>query len=323
MRRLVLALLVLVVALIALPPLYFKIFPWQPPQLPGPDQRFAVRSGLMVNAVAKGSGPTVVLVHGLPGTGYDWTPLTDALAARGFQVFAYDRIGYGRSDERPDDDFTIGANARDLLGLLESQNLRDVTIVGWSYGAPIAIEAAGRDASRIARLVLVGGAGSQETAEKPNAIQRMLFSEPVLAWLRAVPPAGRALQRAMSREAFSGQPEPDWWLPQLAANMGARGTMRSFQGENASFIAGDAAIDPVTVGQPILIVHGDDDRLVPLAAGEWVKGHARNAELVVIPGGSHMLPITHTDELADRIAEFAKQPQASAEGGASTPAPAS
>jgi pimeloyl-ACP methyl ester carboxylesterase len=315
MRRLLAVVLVLLVALLGVPPLYYLLFPAQPPPLPGPDQRFAVRDGLMVNAVVKGSGPPIVLVHGLPGSGYDWAPLTDALAARGFQVFAYDRIGYGRSDARRDADFTIAANAEDLLGLLANQNLSDATIVGWSYGGPIAIEAAGRDASRIGRLVLVASAGPPESAEAPpSSFEKLLFSEPVLAWLRAVPPADRAVQALMSREAFSGQPEPSWWLPQLAANMGARDTLRSFQAENASHAAGDASIDPVTVGQPMLLLHGDDDRLAPLSMGQWIQSHARNAELVVIAGGSHMLPITHTDELADRIAAFAK-PQANAADG--------
>jgi pimeloyl-ACP methyl ester carboxylesterase len=313
MRRLIAVVLVLLVALIGAPPLYYFFFPVQPPQLPGPDQRFAVRDGLMVNTVVKGSGPPVVLVHGLPGSAYDWAPLTDALAARGFQVFAYDRLGYGRSDARPDEDFTIAANARDLLGLLNNQDLHDATVVGWSYGGPVSIEAAGRDPSRIGRLVLIGSAGPPEAApEPPPALEGLIFSEPVLAWVRAVPPVGRAVMAAMSDDAFSDQPEPDWWLPQLAANMARPDTPRSFQREAARLNAGDASIDPVTVAQPILLLHGDDDRLAPLALGQWIESHARHADLEVVQGGSHMLPITHTELVADRIADFAKQPQAAA-----------
>lgn len=323
MRRLLAVVLIVFVAMIGLPPLYFYFFPSQPPQLPGPDQRFAVGNGLMVNTVVKGSGPPIVLVHGLPGSAYDWAPLTDALAARGFQVFAYDRVGYGRSDARPDEDFTIAANARDLLGLLNTQDLHDATVVGWSYGGPVAIEAAGSDPSRISRLVLIGSGGPPEAApEPPPALQRLIFSEPVLAWLRAVPPAGRAVQAAMSDEAYSDAPEPEWWLPQLAANMGRPDTPRTFQGEAERIGGGDASMDPVTVGQPILLLHGDDDRLAPLALGQWIESHARNADLEVVQGGSHMLPITHTELVADRIAEFARKPQASAEG-APAPAPAS
>jgi len=285
----------------------------EPPHLPPIGLRIAVGAGRAVNAVVKGDGPAVVLVHGLPGCGYDWSPLGDALAARGFRTLAYDRIGYGYSDGRSDDDFTIAANARELLALLASQDLHDVTLVGWSYGAPVAIEAAGRDGSRIARLVLIGGAGPLESmgARPPAALSKLMFSGPVLAWMKAVPPAGRAVQEAMSREAFSGEP-PAWWLTQLAANLGSPHSLESFAGENARFEDGDAAVDPVALAQPILLFHGDDDRLVPLSSAQWIQSHARHAELVVVEGGSHMLPITHAALLADRIASFARASDAPA-----------
>ncbi|HVN38864.1 MAG TPA: alpha/beta hydrolase [Myxococcota bacterium] len=307
MRRLLVWVFVLALAAVALPPLYFHFAPVEAPRLPPIGLRIAVGSDRAVNAVVKGEGPTLVLVHGLPGCSYDWSPLAESLAARGFRTLAYDRIGYGYSDGRSDDDFTIAANARELVALLASQGLRDVTLIGWSYGAPVAIEAAGRDGSRIARLVLVGGAGPLESMGErpPAALSKLMFSGPVLAWLHAVPPVGRAVQEAMSREAFSGEP-PAWWLPQLAANLGAPHSLESFAGENARFEDGDAAIDPVALAQPILLIHGDDDHLVPLSAARWIESHARHAELVVVKGGSHMLPITHAELLADRIASFAR-----------------
>src|SRR5262245_51609886 len=128
MRRL-LVLLVVVLLGLGLPPIYYAFRPVVPPLLPPAGERIAVRDGMSVNAIVKGEGPAVVLVHGLPGSGYDWAPLVDALAARGFAVIAYDRIGYGRSDARRDDDYTIVGNARDLLGLLETRDLHDVTLV--------------------------------------------------------------------------------------------------------------------------------------------------------------------------------------------------
>lgn len=304
MRRFALVMVLVLVAAIALPPLYYRVFPVDPIPLPEPGRRIAVRSGVAVNTIVKGDGPAIVLVHGLPGSAYDWAAQGDALAARGFRVYAYDRVGYAHSDPRPDADFSVAANAIDLLGLLESEDLRDATVVGHSYGGPVAIEAAGRDASRIGRLVLVGSGGPTDEAEEPPAIFGLLFSEPVLAWLAAVPPAGRGLQRLMSAQAFSEGPQPAWWLPLLAANFGARHTQHTYQQEAARVGAGDMSIDPLTVAVPILLIHGDDDRLAPLSIAHWIKSHARRAELLVIEGGSHMLPITHADVLADRIDGF-------------------
>jgi pimeloyl-ACP methyl ester carboxylesterase len=303
-RRFLTVLVLLLVAAIALPPLYFRVFPVDPIPMPSPGRRVAVRDGIAVNAVVKGDGPPVVLVHGLPGSAYDWAAQSDALAARGFRVYAYDRVGYGHSDPRPDDDFSVASNALDLLGLLESQDLRDATVVGWSYGGPISIEAAGRDGSRIGRLVLVGSGGPTDAAERPPAALDLLYSEPVLDWLAAVPPVGRGVQRVLSQQAFSEGAQPVWWLPLVAANFGAPHTRHTYQREVERVSQGDMSIDPLTVGVPILLIHGDDDRMVPVAVAEWIKSHARRAELEVIEGGSHMLPVTHADLLADRIAGF-------------------
>jgi pimeloyl-ACP methyl ester carboxylesterase len=304
MRRFLTVLVTLLFAVIALPPLYFRIFPVDPIPMPAPGQRVVVRDGIAVNAVVKGDGPPVVLVHGLPGSAYDWAAQGEALASRGFRVYAYDRVGYGHSDPRPDGDFSVAANALDLLGLLESQDLRDATVVGWSYGGPVSIEAAGRDASRIGRLVLVGSGGPTDEADKPPAALGVLYSKPVLDWLGAVPPVGRGVQRMLSRQAFSEGPQPAWWLPLVAANFGTPHTRHTYQQEVASVSEGDMSIDPLTVGVPILLIHGNDDRMVPVAVAEWIKSHARRAELEVIEGGSHMLPVTHADLLADRIARF-------------------
>lgn len=302
MRRLLLALALLLLAALVLPPLFFAALPQPAPELPPPGRRIAVGEGVSVNAVERGAGPTAVLVHGLPGCGYDWKPLVDALAERGVHALAYDRVGYGRSSPRPDDDLTVAANARELVALLENEDLHDATVVGWSYGGGTAIEAAGLDPSRMGRLVLVGSAGPREDAPGEPAVQRVLFSAPVMTWMEAVPPVGAALRATMSEEAFSGQPEPAWWLPQLAANFAMPHTRRSFREESARFVWEG---DPSSIELPVLVVHGDADRLVPLAVGRTLARLAPHGELVVVPGGSHMLPITHPDLLAERIAAFA------------------
>lgn len=302
MRRFLLALVALLLALVVLPPLLFALFPEEAPALPEPGRRIPVGNGLAVNAVERGTGPPVVLVHGLPGSGYDWAPLTEALAARGHRVIAYDRVGYGHSDGRPDDDFTVAANARELHGLLESEGLDDVTVVGWSYGGSTVMQAAQDGPGRIGRVVLVGSAGPLEHPPEEPVLMGLLFSPPVLRWAEAVPPLTRGMQRGLSIEAFSGQPMPDWWLPQLEANFAAPHTRRTWLGEEDQFRWDDH--DPAAIDLPILVIHGDDDRLVSIDVGRTLHELAPRSELLVVEDGSHMLPITHAELLADRIAEF-------------------
>ncbi len=302
MRRVLLALLLLLVAAIALPPLYFAVFPAEVFELPPPGRRIPVGDGVAVNAVERGAGPPVVLVHGLPGTAYDWAPLTEALAARGLFALAYGRVGFGRSDPRPDDDFTVEANARELVALLEAEDLRDATVVGWSYGGPVAIRAAGFAPDRIARLVLVGSGGPAEVMLEPPAGAAVLFSRPVLAWMAAVPPVARGLRSVFSVQAFSEGPQPDWWMTHVHANLDNPTALRAWREEGARFGSEELYLEAAP--QPILLIHGDDDRSAPLAISEWFHRNAADSELVVIDGGSHMLPITHADLLADRIAAF-------------------
>jgi len=304
MRRLLATLALLLAALVVLPPLFFRVFPGQaPPDLPPADRRIPVGDGIFVSAVIRGQGQPVVLVHGLPGSGHDWRALTGRLARLGQRVIAYDRAGYGRSDARRNGDFRLDASARDLLALLESEGFEDATLVGWSYGGATAIRAARLDPSRIGRLVLIGSAGPWPERPPDPAIFRLLFSAPVMGWVRAVPPVGRALQAGFSAEAFGDETMPDWWLPQLAANFASPHTQETWLGEGAAMPWGEE-LDPSSLDLPILVIHGEADRLVPLEVAQAIHGRARRSRVVVIEGGSHMLPITHPDEIAERVASF-------------------
>ncbi len=312
MRRFLVGLVLLIAAAIALPPLWFKAFPAKLPQLPLPETFVELASGARMHAIVRGEGPPVVLVHGLPGQAGEWRATTTLLAALGRRVIAIDRIGYGHSDAREGDDFTFDANARELRELLEALDLDDVTAVGWSYGGGTAMTAAHQQAAsggeqRIARLVLVGSVGPGGERAEPPAIMGLLFSRPVLRWLRSIPPLGVGLQRAMSANAYSQQPQPDWWLPGLSANMAQAKVQTAFAGEGARVWSG-AIPDTTGLDLPILVIHGDDDRLVPIEAGRTLVRNNSRAELVEVPRGSHMLPVTHAELLADRIASFSAPP---------------
>ena len=111
------------------------------------------------------------------------------------------------------------------------------------------------------------------------------------------------MQKGFSAQAFSGQAAPDWWLPQLAANFASPHTLETYRREGAHF-GWDDNLDPAPIDRPILVIHGDDDRLVPLSVGQGLAASGGSAELVVVEGGSHMIPVTHPALLADRISGF-------------------
>ena len=95
MKRFLFMLAVFLLLLIIVPPTWNALFPTTLPDLPAPGIQVTVREGAAVNALDTGNGQPVVLVHGLPGSAYDWRHLTAELVNADFRVIAYDRLGYG------------------------------------------------------------------------------------------------------------------------------------------------------------------------------------------------------------------------------------
>jgi pimeloyl-ACP methyl ester carboxylesterase len=305
MKRIVAIVAVLLLALLVLPPLWFSIFPQPAPELPPPGRRVEVSPGVSVNLIEEGSGAPIVLVHGQPGTAYDWSALMPELSRRGFHAMAYDRVGYGRSDARQSSDYTVHANAEELLALLDAEGVDNAVIVGWSYGGAISIVAARKDPSRMSRLVLIGsvGPGIENRSGPPQFVADLMMGGG-FRWLARVPPLGRRVQAALAADAFDPDPIRPGFLTQLAANFAQPYTRTTFTSEGRD-LDGTTDISPKAVKVPTLIIHGDGDRLVPLPIAEELHRLAENSELLVIPHASHMLPVTHAAVVADRIAAFA------------------
>jgi len=305
MRTTLLVVVVMMAAALALPPLWYAVFPEPVPELPPPGRRAEVAPGVGVNVIEEGQGLPIVLVHGHPACAYDWSLLMHELAAHRHRVLAYDRVGYGRSDGRTNGKYTVEANADELLALLAAEDLHDIVLVGWSYGGGTSIVAARKDPSRIARLVLVGSVGPGiENRPAPPRFVMEFMAGPGLSWISRVPPLDRRLRAALTAVAFDPDPIADGYLNQLAANFGRPHTLTTFRSEGRD-LGGAADLDPHPIDLPMLIVQGDHDRLVPPSVGEELHRRARHSELWVVSGGSHMLPITHAAVLAEKITAFA------------------
>ncbi len=305
LRRLGLVLLVLLLGALVLPPLCGVISPDEAPALPAAGKRVVLADGLGVNVLEAGSGPPVVLVHGLPGMAGDWQAMLPELASRGYRAIAYDRVGYGHSDPRPEGSkHTPQQNAKELHQLLDAMDLERVTLVGWSYGGVTSMFAADRWPDRVERLILVGTGGpdsADASPPEPPALMRFMYSDPVLAWRRNVPGLTRGLITAISTQAYSEKEMPDWWIPNVEANFSRLETLHAYRGEMFTV---EGELRPSALRVPTLLIHGDDDRLAPVAIAEYLSGVIPGAKKQIIPGGSHMLPVLHAEDLADSIVAF-------------------
>ena len=307
MKKLLSGIVLLVAAVIVLPPLWYRVFPGGPaPELPPAGTRVALPDGVGINVLESGSGPAVLLVHGLPGSAYEWRNLGPLLADRGYRVLAIDRSGYGRSDPDPDQDYSVTRNAKDVDALVTTLDLADVTLVGWSYGGATATVVGAMRPGWLGRIVLVGTGGPDSADAEPpdpNAFMKFMYSDAVMRWRSAVPPVGRSLIEAISTRAYSGQPMPDWWVPGVVANFQRWETLTTYRGEMFG-VRADDGYAPADIEVPTLLLHGDDDRLAPVAISRYLVTVIPGAELRETPGASHMLPITHADEMAEDIDAF-------------------
>jgi len=310
-KKILAVVLALLVAAIVLPPIWFSLFPDDPPpELPPAGTRVELSDGTGLNVLESGEGRPVVMIHGLPGSAYDWRDTIPEVAALGMRAIAYDRVGYGRSDPRTSGAFTTASNADELLGLLEAMDLDDVTVVGWSYGGATSLSAAMRGSDRIGRLVLVGTGGpDSDDAEipEPSAAMRFFYSDGVLRWRNAIPPMSIGLMQVLSNEAFSDAPQPAWWLEGLRANFSRWDTLITFREEMFGMTPESVAdFDLAKVRVPTLLLHGDDDRLASVSIARYLAPRIEGARLIEYPGASHMLPVTHAKEIGQEIVAFAQ-----------------
>jgi pimeloyl-ACP methyl ester carboxylesterase len=303
-RRALLLVALALVAIAVLPPL---LAPAPDPALLAPRGRAVGVGGAEVNVVELGEGPPIVLVHGLPGNIGDWGLLPERLAARGHRVVAYDRVGFGFAS-RPGPEpgrYTLESNARELGALMDALGLPRAALVGWSYGGGIVQLFAREHPERVSHAVLLSSVGPRPVSE-PTTLDRLValpFAVQLFAWLASVPPLGEAMARGEVAAAFSGEAAvPPGWLERTRAMLGLPHTLRSMVLEMQRY---DPSLPrPEALAVPVLVLHGTADRNTPYAIAEDLSRSIPGAALVTVAEGSHMLPATHPDELAEAIHGF-------------------
>lgn len=252
-------------------------------------------------------GPVVVLSHGWPLNADSWEAQALHLATNGYRVITPDRRGHGRSSQ-PWDGNDMDRYADDLAQLIEHLDLRDVSLFGFSTGGGEVARYVGRHGTgRVAKLGLISAVPPQmlRTEANPGGLPIDVFDG-----LRAASLADRSqLYRDIAAGPFFGFNRPGakvsqgavdsfWMQGMLAGHKNAYDCI-------AAFSATDFTDDLRRFDKPTLIVHGDDDQIVPIdAAGRASKRLVPHAELKVYAGGPHGLTHTHSRQLSDDMLNF-------------------
>jgi non-heme chloroperoxidase len=253
-----------------------------------------------------GSGTPVVLIHGYPLSGRAWDKQLPALLAAGHRVITYDRRGAGASSQ-PATGYDWDTFAADLDVLLTTLDLDHVTLVGHSMGTgEVTRYLSSYGSGKVDRAVLIGPIPPYLSQAPDNAegVPANLFdgfrqqaeADPP-AWLKGF------LDNFYNIDTFGGNRVSDQAYQasfNVAAGMSAIATYAEISTWQADFRADLPKIDI-----PVLVIQGDADRILPIdKTGKRLTGLISDMELVVVEGGPHAIPWTHTDQVNAALLRF-------------------
>lgn len=253
-----------------------------------------------------GTGRPVVLIHGWPLSGESWKAQVPALQEAGHRVITYDRRGFGRSD-KPKTGYTYDRLTDDLRAVLETLELEDVTLVGFSMGG-----------GEVARYFTKYGADKLHSVVFAAAVPPYLLKAPGNedGPLPATEAAKMSAALTANKDKFFDGFITDFYTAgdtltvseeqrQAALELAAQASKAAALEAMTSFANTDFRDNLANVSVPTLVIHGDSDGVVPFE-GSGARTHKAIAgsELHVIAGGPHGINDSHTDEFNRVLLDF-------------------
>jgi non-heme chloroperoxidase len=258
-----------------------------------------------------GKGPVITFSHGWPLNADMWDAQMLFLANQGFRVVAHDRRGHGRSSQASSGN-DMNGYADDLAALVEALDLRDITMVGHSTGGGEVARYIGRHGTkRVARAVLIAAVPPimLKSASNPEGLPIELFDG-----LRSALLKDRSQTYREFAPQFYGANRPgaqvsqgtldQFWLWSMQA--GLKNAYESIK----AFSETDFTEDLKKFDVPTLVVHGEDDQIVPVKnSGKKSAQLIKGAVEIYYPGLSHGLTATHPDLINRDLLAFCEQAQ--------------
>ena len=257
-----------------------------------------------------GSGPVLLLIHGITGSSVIWRPVMRRLAEAGHTVVAPDLPGHGGS-ERHIGDHSLGAHASILRDLLQVLDLQRVTLVGHSLGGGVAMVFAYHFPERVERLALIGSGGLGREVSPLIRAATLPGAEHVIR-LATVPPVLRAVGALGATLARVGI-KPGGDVSEIAVGVASLG-----DGERRAAFVRTARSIASTGGQrvsalerlylveqvPILLVWGDRDALIPVAHGRAAHARLPASRLEVFAEAGHFPMLDDPERFAAVVTDW-------------------
>jgi pimeloyl-ACP methyl ester carboxylesterase len=257
----------------------------------------------------QGAGQPVVLVHGYPLNGHSWERQTRELLAAGYRVITYDRRGFGRSS-KAGTGYDYDTFAADLDTLMETLDLRDVVLVGFSMGTgELARYVSRHGHDRVAKLAFLAALEPFLVArdDNPEGVPQEVFDGieaaakgDRYAWYTDFFANFYNLDENLGSRISQAAVDASWGVAVSSAPVAAHAVVSSWIED---FRADVEAVR--TSGKPALILHGTADRILPIdATARRFQKALPEAEYVEIEGAPHGLLWTHADEVNAALRAF-------------------
>ena len=256
-----------------------------------------------------GSGKPVVLIHGYPLSGASWEKQVAVLLAAGHRVITYDRRGFGKSSQ-PTTGYNYDTFAEDLHKLVTHLELRNFALVGFSMGGGEVARYLGKFGSKgVSQAVIISGVPPflLKTPDNPEGVDGSVFE--------GIQKAVAADRYAFFTEFFKNFYNTDLLLGKGVSEQAVQASWNI--AARASATASLACVptwhedfrqDLARIDVPTLVIHGDADRILPIAAsGIRTAKLIKGARLVVVKDGPHCITWTHAEEVNSELTKFLGQ----------------
>jgi non-heme chloroperoxidase len=256
-----------------------------------------------------GSGKPIILIHGYPLSGRAWEKQVPVLLDAGYRVITYDRRGFGQSSQ-PSSGYDYDTFAEDLHKLVTKLDLHDFALAGHSMGGGEVARYLGKYGTKgVARAIFISGVPPflLKTPDNPEGVDGSVF-EGLKKLVVADRPAflkqfclnfynfDVLKGKLVSEEAV----QASWNISVACSPKGALDCVDTW--------GTDFRNDLKRLDIPTLVIHGDQDRIVPFPnSGKRTAALVKGSKLVVIEGGPHGIAWTHTDQVNQAVMEFLGQ----------------
>ena len=253
-----------------------------------------------------GKGKPVVFIHGWPLSGAMWEYQITQLPQQGMRCITYDRRGFGHSD-KPVGPYDYNTLAADLKAVLDELDLQDVTLIGFSMGGgEIAKYFSLYGGARVSKVVLISAVVPYmlKTDDNPDGVPQEAFA----GMLKQMTDDRPAFLEAFNKDFFGvtllNHPVTDAFLKQCVNAAMHASPIATIECAKA-FSSTDFRADVVKINVPTLIIHGDADKTVPIAAtGNKSANQINGAKYIIYEGEPHGLWFTSKERLNQDLIDF-------------------